>query len=224
MHCAPCIECQKPAGPFVRRLFLAIATLTVFTGAHAIEEPRFTVEKTYTDFEVRQYAPYLVAEVSVAGNAEDAGNAAFRILAAYIFGKNQGERKLAMTAPVTQFPESRQMAMTAPVVQTQGTGSYRVQFVLPADVTLETAPVPVDARVRLRQESGARVAVIRYSGFWSDANYQEHLARLQAGLTSAGLSWDGEPVLARYNPPFTPWFLRRNEIWLHLADSPHSGP
>jgi hypothetical protein len=117
---------------------------------------------------------------------------------------------------VTQTAEPMKMAMTAPVTQSPEAGGFRVQFVLPQGITLASAPEPLDARVQLREVPSSRVAVIRYSGFWSQANYEEHLALLQAALREADQPWVGEPVLSRYNPPFTPWFLRRNEIWLTL--------
>ena len=94
--------------------------------------------------------------------------------------------------------------------------AFIVQFMLPSDVSLATAPEPEDARVQLREVPATRRAVIRYTGFWSQANYQEHLATLKRELEAAGLAWTGEPVLSRYDPPFMPWFLRRNEIWLSL--------
>jgi len=111
------------------------------------------------------------------------------------------------------------LEMTAPVTQTAAPGGFVVQFVLPQGVTATSAPEPLDARVQLRQIVPAPVAVIRYSGLWSESNYAEHLAKLQAGLRVADLTWTGEPVNARYNAPFTPWFMRRNEIWLYLAQA-----
>jgi len=188
--------------------------------SHATQEPDYKVLQTFKDMEVRQYEAYCVAEVVVPGPAEDAGNMAFPILAGYIFGKNKGERKLAMTAPVTQVAEPVKLEMTAPVTQAPAPGGFKVQFVLPKGVTRDNAPEPLDVRVVLRDIAPSRVAVIRYSGFWSDANYQQHLAKLQAALRAADLNSVGEPVYSRYNAPLTPWFMRRNEIWLHLADAP----
>ncbi len=185
--------------------------------SHATEEPDYQVVRELAGVQVRQYAPYTVAEVVVVGPADVAGNQAFPILAGYIFGKNKGERKMAMTAPVTQAAVPVKMAMTAPVTQTATSGGFLVQFVLPKDITLATAPEPVDARVRLREVVPQQVAVIRFSGFWSDDNYNEHLAKLQTALRAADVAWTGEPVYSRYDAPFTPWFLRRNEIWLTLA-------
>jgi hypothetical protein len=170
--------------------------------------------RTVEGVELRQYAPYVVAEVVLNATAEDAGNQAFPILAGYIFGKNKGERKFAMTAPVTQAAAPVKMAMTAPVTQSAAAGGMRVQFVLPRGVTLESAPEPLDPRVQLRLVPASQRVVIRYSGTWTQANYDEHLALLKAILARSDIATEGEPVLARYNAPFTPWFLRRNEIWL----------
>ena len=202
----------------MKRLFVVLFA-AVFGPAHATEEPAFQVIQQLDGAEVRLYAPYVVAEVQVAGPAEDAGSAAFPILAGYIFGKNKGEKKLDMTAPVTQAAAPAKLEMTAPVTQVASAGGFMVQFVLPSTVTLATAPEPLDARVRLREVPAHRVAVIRYSGFWTQANYEEHLEKLRAILRSAHIEWVGEPLLSRYDPPFKPWFLRRNEIWLPLSHS-----
>ena len=203
---------------------LAIALFAASMPAHAIEEPAYEVTARIGDVELRQYASYVVAEVLTSGSATEAGNKAFRILASYIFGKNKGERKLAMTAPVTQTAAPVKLQMTAPVIQSAAPGGYLIQFVLPRGVTLDSAPEPIDQRIVLRQVKPMRVAVIRYSGFWSDANYNKHLAKLKETLRKAGVKWSGEPVYSRYNSPFTPWFLRRNEIWLHVPANAGSRP
>jgi hypothetical protein len=187
--------------------------------SHATAEPDYKVVQQLDAIEVREYGTYAVAEVVVPGPAKDAGNAAFPILAGYIFGKNKGERKLAMTAPVTQAAEPVKLEMTAPVTQSSAPGGFRVQFVLPKGITMASAPEPSDSRITLRDIAPARVAVIRYSGFWSDDNYNDHLAKLQSALRAANLVPVGEAVYSRYNAPFTPWFLRRNEIWLHLSSA-----
>jgi hypothetical protein len=201
------------------KFLFALCLALVHPAAMAIEEPSYEVVQRLDGAEVRQYAPYVVAQVLVGGAPEEAGNKAFPILASYIFGKNKGARKFDMTAPVTQAAAPVKLEMTAPVTQAPAPGGYVVQFVLPEGITLATAPEPIDPRVQLREVPGRRVAVIRYSGFWSQANYEEHLGKLQAALRAAQLPWTGEPTLSRYNPPFTPWFLRRNEIWLTLDGS-----
>lgn len=201
-------------------LLFALLTLLLVTfpmTSHSTEEPDFKIVQQINGIEIRDYPAYTVAEVMLTGSAEQVGNQAFPILAAYIFGKNKGARKLQMTAPVTQTDLPVKLEMTAPVTQTAASGGFMVQFVLPHEVTLASAPEPLDQRVKLREVPPARLAVIRYSGFWSDANYVKHLTLLKAALASANLNWEGEAVYSRYDPPFMPWFLRRNEIWLHLA-------
>jgi hypothetical protein len=119
-----------------------------------------------------------------------------------------------MTAPVAQTPTK--IAMTAPVAQTASAGGYLIQFAMPREWTLETLPEPTDSRVTLRAMPARTIAVIRYSGTWSQRGYAEHLKMLQDALAQSGLTWHGEPMWARYDPPWKPWFLRRNEIWLEL--------
>ncbi len=217
---------RQSLNPLRSRLALGVLLLSTLAlsllpqSGHAIEEPEFQIVRSLPDIEVRQYAAYTVAEILVAGPQGDAGNQAFPILAGYIFGKNKGEKRFAMTAPVTQAAVPVKLEMTAPVTQTATPAGFLVQFVLPKGVTVANAPEPLDARVQLREVPPTQVAVIRYSGFWSESNDSEHLSKLQTALRSAGLTWAGEPVYSRYNAPFTPWFMRRNEIWLQLAEKP----
>jgi hypothetical protein len=203
-------------GTTMTRLQCLVACLLLFTWsrAMAIDEPGYTVVRTDDAFEVRRYEPYVVAETVVSAAAEEAGNQGFRILAGYIFGQNKGARKIAMTAPVAQAPTK--IAMTAPVAQSATVDGYAVQFAMPREWTLETLPEPTDPRVKLRAIPARTVAVISYSGTWSQANYEENLKKLQEALAKAGLQWHGAAIWARYDPPWKPWFWRRNEILLEL--------
>ena len=218
MNPLPSRKQPRHAAVFGAAVLSMLAFSTLPMRSHATAEPDFQIVRTLEDIEVREYAAYTVAEVVVAGPMGAAGGQAFPILADYIFGKNKGERTFAMTAPVTQAAMPIKLEMTAPVTQAAVPGGFLVQFVLPKGVTLASAPEPLDARVQLREVAPRRLAVIRFSGFWSESNYNEHLAKLQAALRATNLAWSGEPVYARYNPPFTPWFMRRNEIWLYLTD------
>ena len=214
-----CMSNATSPSPTRRRLvgLAAAACLPLVSpAARAIEEPSYTVERKLGEVEIRAYAPYVVAEVVVPGPAESAGNRAFPLLAGYIFGRNKGERKMAMTAPVTQTAAPMKMEMTAPVTQTTTEGGFVVQFVLPREVTIDRAPEPLDPRVKVREVPPARWATITFSGFWSQENYERHLAQLREGLASAGLQVQGDPMWSRYDAPWKPWFMRRNEIWLSL--------
>ncbi|MBM4382145.1 MAG: heme-binding protein [Deltaproteobacteria bacterium] len=183
----------------------------------AIEEPTYQVVERRPDYELRAYGPYVVAEVEVKGTQESAGNAGFRVLAAYIFGENRSRESIAMTAPVTTA-RSQKIAMTAPVIErAAGEGTYLVQFTMPAGYTLASLPEPKDRRVQLREVAARSVAVRRYSGGWSQSRYQAELQTLERALRRDALAFVGEPLWARFNSPFSLPFLRRNEIWLELA-------
>jgi hypothetical protein len=186
----------------------------------ATEEPKYTIESKADHYEIRKYDTTLVAETKIAANFDDAGNQAFRILADYIFGNNKPKTKLAMTAPVTQQPPSEKIAMTAPVSQVPTSGGFLVQFTMPAGFTLENIPEPNDARVHIRMIPARRIAVYRYSGSWSESRYNEKLADFRKELQKNRVNTTGEPIFARFNPPFMPWFLRRNEIWLEVTLPP----
>ena len=210
---------KTPTAAMLGTLALGVTLSATPAPAQAIEQPKFQVERVLQadSIELRRYEPYIVAEVVVPGPAEQAGNQGFSFLGGYIFGRNKGERKIAMTAPVVQAAQPVKIAMTAPVAQTPvagGQGGYAVQFMMPSSFTMETLPEPLDPRVQLREVPGQRVAAISYSGTWSQANYEEHLQKLRAAVQAAGLEVEGEPLYARYNGPWVPWFMRRNEIWL----------
>jgi len=180
--------------------------------AMAIEEARYEVIKKDNTFEIRDYAPHILAETLVDGTLEDAGDEAFRRLFSYISGDNRSRVKVAMTAPVSQQPAGEKIKMTAPVGQQRIQEGWAVSFMMPDSYTLETLPEPEDPRVTLRQTPARRMAAVRYSGFWSEKNYLQYKAELESWIRREGFTIVGEPVWARYDPPFMPWFLRRNEI------------
>lgn len=188
------------------------------------EQQPYDVVERYPGFELRRYPAHVVAEVSVQGSFESAGNRAFRSLFGYISGRNTSAQSVAMTAPVVQEQTgSQRVAMTAPVVQTEGTeGEYLVAFVLPASLTEQTAPVPEDPSVRIRTVPERLAAAVRYSGRWSESGYRQRVDDLEAALAEAGLVPVGAPRFARFDPPFKPWFLRRNEV-VQDVESPARG-
>jgi hypothetical protein len=201
------------------RLFTAILFL-LLTGvitAMATEEAPYTVIKTDDIFELREYAPQVLAEIIVDGDLEDAGNKAFRPLFRYISGENKSRGKIAMTAPVSQEQTGEKISMTAPVSQQSVQGKWAVSFMMPASYTMENLPTPDDPNIKLRQNPARRVAAVRYSGFWSEKKFLLYKQELDNWIKANNLKVIGEPVWARYNPPFTLWFLRRNEILIPIA-------
>jgi len=178
----------------------------------AIEEATYTVVEDDGEFEIRDYAPHVLAETVVAGAFDRAGNEAFRKLFRYISGDNRSRHKVAMTAPVSQEPSGEKIEMTAPVGQRPAEDRWVVSFTMPASYARETLPEPGDSQVTLRQVPARRMAALRYSGFWTERSYLRHKLKLESWVRNRGLRIAGDPVWARYNPPFAPWFLRRNEI------------
>lgn len=147
--------------------------------------------------EIRDYPPLTVAEVTRTGTRDQAVRAGFGPLARYIFASDRDGEKIAMTAPVTQREE---------------TGTWIIRFIMPSGSTLETLPKPAGADVTLAEMPAAKRVAIRFSGWWSDALFEEKNAELLAWIKARGITPQGTPTFAYYNDPFTPGFLRRNEI------------
>jgi hypothetical protein len=177
------------------------------------EQQPYDVVAQHPGFELRRYPSYAVAEIDVDGTFERAGNQAFRDLAGYIGGRNAGGTKVQMTAPVLQETPSR-IAMTAPVLQeaSEQPGRFVVAFVLPADYTADTAPAPSNSRVRIRQVEEQLAAARRAPGRWTREAYQDAETKLRASVEAAGFTISGPCRYARFDPPWKPFFLRRNEV------------
>lgn len=183
----------------------------------AVEEPAFRQVLREGDFEVRDYPALVVAEVTVAGDQKEAASKGFRLLAGYIFGGNKRRQSIAMTAPVAQQSASEKIAMTAPVAQTPGAaGTWVVRFTMPSNWSLQTLPVPDNSRVNLRNTEPARFAVLRFSGLARPADVEAKSGDLLALVKSHRLRAIGPVSLAQYNPPWTPWFMRRNEVMIEV--------
>jgi hypothetical protein len=198
-------------------MMLAIGILTA-GDAMAIEKLAYRTIERDGQFEMRLIEPHVVAETFVEGDFERVGNEGFRRLVSYIGGANRSQARISMTAPVVQEPASEKISMTAPVAQEKVGDRYRITFLMPSNYTLETLPQPTDTRIRLRAQPMRSVAAIRYSGFWSRSRYDDHERKLREWIDERGLEPISEPVWARYDPPFMPWFLRRNEILIELRE------
>ncbi|MCX7818717.1 MAG: heme-binding protein [Kiritimatiellae bacterium] len=189
----------------VRRARPAATGLAAAAGiAAGVEQLDYEVLSSEGPLELRRYNAHVVAELEVEGDLESAGNIAFRPLYRFITGHNRAGRHIPMTAPVVQTPVTD--------------ARWRVAFVMPSGSTLDHLPQPADERVRLRVVPLQWAAAIRYSGRWSRDRFETHRRRLEAWVAANGWTAVGPPVWARYDPPLMPWFLRRNEIWLPLAE------
>ena len=194
----------------------------IATPAMAVNEPAFKVIGQSGRVELREYQAYLVAETRVRADFSEAGNLAFGLLFKYISGNNREQGKIEMTAPVSQIAASgagEKIDMTAPVTQVSpadGTGDYVVTFAMPARFTRESIPQPTDTRVKIREIAPRKVAALRFGGTWSEVRYNEQVALLKGEIANAGWRVLGPVEFARYDPPFMPWFLRRNEVMIEV--------
>ncbi|MFN7684657.1 MAG: SOUL family heme-binding protein [Oligoflexia bacterium] len=207
--------------------------------AFAIEKPVHQVLEAFkfegAQIEIRNYQPYVVAETVVeAASLDAASNEGFKRLAGYIFGGNRRREVTGKAGPglssatgsgvtdgigpeKTAQKAAQKLEMTAPVGAIgpiSGGGKFMISFVMPSQYTLETLPVPDDSRIVLRQLPARKVAAVIFSGRWTEANFKEHSELLLKALKSRGIDLVAgtELQVARYNAPFTPWFLRHNEI------------
>lgn len=204
---------------------IGIAGLLIFIFViQNVEKPDYQVVIQDGDFELRDYPPLVVAEVSGSGDRQQGLSSGFGPLARYIFAKERGGARIAMTAPVQQraVGVDEKIAMTAPVTQTSADdGDWTVQFIMPAEYGLEDLPAPGNAEVRLEQIPARRVAAVRFSGRTNDQAIAEQQQRLKDWMSARDLEPRGAPIYAYYNDPFTPGPLRRNEVMFEVSRQAH---
>ena len=196
-------------------LFLIILLSTFFLNSCVsvgIEKAKYTVIERIGNFEIRQYKSQIIAETIVDSDFDNAGNIAFGKLFNYISGNNRKKESIAMTTPVNQKAGSEKISMTAPVNQQISENKWVISFLMPSKYTMETIPEPLDPNITLREINPRKIAAFRYSGSWSKKRYEANKARLEKFISDKQLQVIGEPIFARYNPPFQLWFLRRNDV------------
>lgn len=204
---------------------ILIMTLTILLSSCSLfgiqreESPKYTVLEADGNFEIRRYDPYLVAQVTVKGNANDDTGEAFRILAGYIFGKNKGEKKIAMTSPVEMKQKSAKIAMTTPVEMIQNSDEFTMKFSMPSEYTMENLPEPLDKRIEFKMIPSRVIASHQFTWLRSDKRNEKKANELRDWLSkkSQYQALEGY-TYAGYNPPWTIPFFRRNEIHINLKD------
>ncbi len=192
---------------------IVVAGLAVVAGgASAVEEPPHRVVSRDGDFEIRDYPALTVAEVTIQADRKAAAYAGFRKLAGYIFGGNARKQSIDMTAPVI---EARAEGATLdPAAMSRG---WVIRFVMPRGFSLTALPKPYDPSIKLREEPPTRFGVLRFSGLASDGAVAARTAELQSILKARGLTPAGPAVISQYDPPWTLWFMRRNEIMIPIS-------
>lgn len=203
------------------RIFLTLVCALAFPvgSAMATDEPAYRLSLQDGAYEVRDYPALVAAEVTIGGDRNSAGNAGFRALFGYISGGNTRRQSIAMTAPVVEAPvvetsAGEKIAMTVPVTQSGDAGGWTIRFIMPSGSTLESLPTPNDAKVHLRVLPPSRIAVVRFAGLAREQQVEEETTGLTAYIAAHRLRAIGPATLARYDPPWTLWFMRRNEVWI----------
>ena len=206
-----------------RTKFFALLLLMTTLKANAIEMPDYEVVYTDGSVEYRQYEPYIVAETLVKNSSSYRGssNEGFMRLLRYITGANESQSDIAMTAPVQQTPANEKIDMTAPVQRNETEEGWRVAFMLPSSFTMDTAPTPTNNEISLRLIPKQLMAVIRYSGRWTERNFNRHKEELLESLEESNIKTIGVAESAAYDAPYVLPFLRRNEVMIEVNSLPN---
>lgn len=194
-------------------LFLAGCSLF---GIQSVKEAGYVVLKDDAHIQIRQYQPLVVAQTEVIADYKSASNVAFKRLFDYISGSNKKQQKIAMTAPVIQESQAEEIAMTAPVIQEKSGQAWQMSFVLPAEYTLNNAPIPLDSAIKIKEIPSKKTAVLRYSGFLSEESIEEKTKELQTWLVEQGYKTISTARFAGFDPPWTLPFFRRNEVHIDI--------
>ena len=178
------------------------------------EQQPYEVLGVHPGFELRNYPIHLVAQVTVQSTLESAGNSAFRYLFGYISGQNKRSEPAVPENDQAADPPSLKIPMTAPVILQphEQEGTYTVAFVLPASMLAADAPFPNDPAVSIETVPASRGAAASFPGRWTSRNYLDHAKALEEAIRAAGFTPQGLPRFALFDPPYKPWFLRRNEV------------
>jgi hypothetical protein len=215
----------KPAYSSLHLLKGALLCLFLIAAVdgYALEQPKYEVLLADGEIEYRRYDAYLVAETAIAevGDWGKDTRDGFMQLFDYISGENTLETKIEMTSPVVQR-QSMKIAMTAPVVESSRGGQNRLAFMLPSKFNLDSAPRPSNSSITIREMPVRLIASIRYSGRWTEKNVKKYKAKLEQHLSERGVETVGEYSTAVYNAPFTPPFMRRNEIHFEISALPEN--
>ena len=195
--------------------FLTFFTLQLM----ATEEPEFSLLYKENNFEIREYSPRIIAQVRISGDFDEASGAGFRSLADFIFGNNlinNESKKISMTAPVLAEPTSANILMTRPVLAEEKNNQWLISFVMPKKYSLKTLPKPMNSEIMLTTLPKEKFAVIVFSGLVRESSYNKKVKLLNDFIEKQNLKTSGSVQIARYNPPWTLPFFRRNELMIKL--------
>jgi len=199
--------------------YLLYIFILISNSIMATDEPDFNLILKEDKFEIREYASKIIAQVEVVGDFDDASSKGFKILADYIFGNNKskdGNSRIEMTAPVEMEPLPQKINMTKPVLTEGNDNTWIVSFIMPNEFTLETLPEPNNKNIKILSIPKEKYAVIVFSGLVRESSYLEKEKLLNQFIEEKKLKTSGEIKIARYNPPWTLPFFRRNELMIKV--------
>ena len=198
---------------------LIITLMLISNHLMATNEPEFKLTFKDNNYEIREYEPKILAQVTVKGNFNNASSKGFKVLADYIFGNNisiDGNSKIDMTAPVIAETASKKIEMTAPVIAEGSDSEWLISFVMPKEYSLKTLPKPNNKNITITSLPKEKYAVIVFSGLVRESNYNEQIKLLNDFIISKNLKIIDQVQIARYNPPWTLPFFRRNELMIRI--------
>ena len=199
--------------------YLLYIFILISNSIMATDEPDFNLILKEDKFEIREYASKIIAQVEVFGDFDDASSKGFKILADYIFGNNtstDGNSRIEMTAPVEMEPLAQKINITKPILTEGSDNNWIVSFIMPNEFTLETLPKPNNKSIKILSLPKEKYAVIVFSGLVRESSYLEKEKLLNQFIKEKKLKTSGEIKIARYNPPWTLPFFRRNELMLKV--------
>lgn len=161
------------------------------------QEQPYTVKKKIGNLEIRDYPASVHAQLTLSGSADMVGSKAFGSLVGYI--------------------SSNKIAMTAPVIQERNEDQWNVSFVMPAGLNAADLPKPTNSELIIREVPAHLAGATTWSGSWKYAEVEKRGEEMVKQLVDLGYRVIGEPRWARYDPPWKPWFMRRNEMIVPIA-------
>ncbi len=190
-----------------------------FNPAMATEEPEFKLILEEGEFQIREYEPKIIAQVEIDGDFDEASSKGFKLLADYIFGNNilEGDsQKISMTAPVEMSPLAENLLMTSSIMDDDINNKWSINFVMPKEYTLDTLPMPNNSEVKIIKVPSEKYVVILFSGLVRESSYAEKSELLSNYIKANNFMAQGTIKIARYNPPWTLPFFRRNELMVKI--------
>tara|TARA_B100001996_G_scaffold102240_1_gene76756 strand:+ start:1688 stop:2248 length:561 start_codon:yes stop_codon:yes gene_type:complete len=184
-------------------IFTILFSIGIIMGSE-LETPTYQLMEKDGQFEIRKYEPMIIAMTEINSDYRESTSRGFRRIANYIFGGNDQNMEIAMTAPVIS---------TSPV---NNDGIYDVSFVMPKKHSLSNLPDPNYDNVIIKEENLGKIAILRFGGWATEDRIVKYQKKLEIILIKKRCSINGEFMIAQYNSPWALPPFRRNEIMVPI--------